>query len=200
MRKVPLSWLIIAIVLLGLIIWQLGSWISLSGQPETLARVNGVEITSDMVAHEISLKRLDPSGMLPALTDEAATNLKAETVEALVTRQLILQAAEADGFELDEAEIEQRVQQILRGYGAQGLPTGARTIDEQAFTQQVQQALARADLKEADLRQWVRAVYTVEAYLDQVVADEVTSYAVRQQQVDRWLKQARQQAVIELYP
>lgn len=190
----------IAIVLFGLIVWLLGSWISLSGQPKTLARVNGVEITSDMVAHEISLKRLNPSGMLPALTDEAAASLKTETVDGLVTRQLILQAAEAEGFRLDEAEIEQRLQQVLRGYGSQGLSTGARTVDEQAFAQQVRQALARADLTEADLRQWVEAVYTVEAYLNQVVAAEATGYAAGQQQVDRWLKQARQRAVIEMYP
>ncbi len=194
--KNRLLWVVIALLWSTVLVG--GVWWYFNTEPNVLAQVNGTEITAAMVEREINLKRLDLTDTLPPLTAAEEAQLRQETVTELVDRQLMLQAAAEADLVLDEAEVARRVDVLLGGYGQQGLPTGTDT-EADAYRQLVEQALSRAGLTEADLTMWVRQIYTVETFVDDIIAPDAATYTERQQAVERWLRQARQQGTVETY-
>lgn len=157
--------------------------------PAVVALVNGEAITRQMVEAEInvgratnllSLEQLEQT--LPPLSAEDRRRAQEEAVLQLVNRHLILQAAARDGYRLDPADVEARVQ-LLFG-----------TFDEA----KLDSALDRAGATRADLVWWVGEIATMEAYTVNVIMAGATPED-RQKVFNDWFNARQVEAVVINY-
>lgn len=150
--------------------------------PQILATVNGEAITREMIETEIKISRLNVVDPMPPLRGDDLFRATQEALNQLVTRHLILQAAAGQGFKLDDAFIEERVDLL---FGSSG---------DQALTD----ALAQAGATRNDLLWWVREIFTVEEFTTQVIMAGATPDQ-RQQVYNDWLNAQRAAADVKTF-
>jgi len=150
--------------------------------PQVVAVVNNEAISDDMVETEIKISRLNLVEPLPPLSGVDLNRAREEAVNQLVSRHLILQVAARQNFFLDDAYVQERVDLLFGTYGDE-------TLD---------QALVRAGASRADLKWWVREIFTAENFTtDVIMADAAPSE--RQQVYNDWLNAQRAAADVVVY-
>ncbi len=150
--------------------------------PRQVATVNGVAITQEMVGRELRVSRLNVAEPLPPLVGEDLVRAREEALNQLITRQIILQAAGRQGFALDDAFVEERVDLLFGTYGDEVLD----------------QALEQTGLTRPDLSWWIGEIFTMEEFTTQVIMADAASED-RQQVYNEWLNTQRGQAQVTTY-
>lgn len=150
--------------------------------PQLAATVNGVAITRAMVEKEITVSRFNVTNPLPPLSGADFSRAADEALNQLITRQLVLQAANRQNFSLDEALIESRVELL---FGA----SNGQVLDN---------ALDQVGVTRADLVWWVREITTVEEFTIEVIMAGAAPED-RQQVYNDWLNAQRAAAQIKTY-
>jgi peroxiredoxin len=167
-----------------LFLWSIGLLPSVThtdNLPPLVATVNGVAITRAMVEKEITISRFNVRDPLPPLSGDDFTRAADEALNQLISRQLVLQAASRQNYNLDEAQVERRVE-LLFGADAEDLDN----------------ALGRVGATRADLVWWVREITTVEEFTIEVIMAGAAPEA-RQQVYNDWLNAQRAAAEINIY-
>lgn len=149
---------------------------------QIMATVNGVAITREIVEKEITVSRFNIASPLPPLSGDDLSRAADESLNQLITRQIVLQAASRQNFVLDEALIESRVELL---FGA----NGDKALDD---------ALRQVGIDRADLTWWVRELTTVEEFTVKVIMAGAAPEA-RQQVYNDWLNAQRAAADIKTY-
>ncbi|NJN98451.1 MAG: redoxin domain-containing protein [Anaerolineales bacterium] len=150
--------------------------------PQIMATVNGVAITREMVAKEITVSRFNVNTPLPPLSGDDLSRAADEALNQLITRQIVLQAASRQNFVLDDTLIEGRVELL---FGA----NGDKALDD---------ALRQVGIARADLSWWVRELTTVEEFTVKVIMAGAAP-ETRQQVYNDWLNAQRAAADIKTY-
>ena len=178
-------------VLLGITVVFWGTYFALSffetsssqaTLSEVVATVNGVAITREMVEAELKVSRLNLVEPLPPLEGDDLRRAAREALNQLTSRQIILQAAAKQQFQLDEAYIQ----------------TQANILFAPPDNETLQQNLAVVQATYADVLWWVGEIITVEEFTAQVIMNEVAP-ADRQQVYNDWLNEQQAQAKIVSY-
>lgn len=150
--------------------------------PRTLAIINGIAVTQEMVDRELKISRLNVSNPLPPLTGDDLARAREEALNQLLSRQLILQAAAQTGFVLEPAYISDRATLL---FGPQ---------DDQALTT----ALVEIKANQDDLLWWVGEIFTVEEFTTKMIMAD-TAPEDRQQVYNEWLNAQQSAAKIEIF-
>lgn len=191
MSKLSPRWKIIWTILVVVAVVGLGTvlaWNRLApNAPESavsqpVAVVNGVAITPDMIDRELKISRLNAAEPLPPLTGQDLERAQEEALNQLITRQIILQQAQRQGFVLDDDFIEKRIDLLFGTYGDEALNN----------------ALNQAGATRADLSWWVREIFTMEEFTTQVIMAGAAPEA-RQQVYNEWLNAQRDQAQVKIF-
>ncbi len=153
-----------------------------TGLPDPVATVNGVAITRDMIDREITVSRLNILEPLPPLTGEDLVRAREEALNQLINRQLVLQAAARQGFKLDEAFIQRRVDLLFGTYGDEALA----------------EALEQAGITSDDVFWWVSELTTVEEFTVQVIMAGA-SPETRQRVYNDWLNEQQAKAEVKTF-
>ena len=151
-------------------------------RPQVAATVNSVAITRAMIDKEITVSRFNVSYPLPPLTGDDLNRAADEALNQLISRQLVLQAANRQNFSLDETLIESRVKLL---FGA----NNEEVLDN---------ALRQAGVTRADLVWWVREITTVEEFTIKVIMAKAAP-AERHQVYNDWLNAQRAAVDIKIY-
>ena len=149
--------------------------------PQTLAIINGIAITQEMVDRELKISRLNVSNPLPPLTGDDLARAREEALNQLLSRQLILQAAAQAGFVLEPAYVSDRAKLL---FGPQ---------DDQALTT----ALAEIEATQDDVLWWIGEIFTVEEFTTKVIMADIAPED-RQQVYNEWFNAQQSAAKIEI--
>lgn len=149
---------------------------------QVITTVNGVAITREMVAKEITVSRFNVNTPLPPLSGDDLNRATDEALNQLITRQIVLQAASRQNFVLDDTLIEGRVELLFEA-------NGDKALDD---------ALRQVGIARADLSWWVRELTTVEEFTVKVIMAGAAPEA-RQQVYNDWLNTQRAAANIKTY-
>lgn len=150
--------------------------------PDPVATVNGVAITRDMIDREMTVSRLNILEPLPPLTGEDLVRAREEALNQLINRQLVLQAAARQGFRLDEAFIQRRVDLLFGTYGDEAL---AKVLEQAGITSD-------------DVFWWVSELTTVEEFTVQVIMAGA-SPETRQRVYNDWLNEQQAKAEVKTF-
>jgi hypothetical protein len=143
-----------------------------SADGQSVARVDGVEITA--ASYEQSAKQISAAYAAQGVdiaSAEISAAIKEQALNTLINRQLLLNVAEKEGHQVNDAEVETEFQTVLTELGGQEGLNAA--LNETGITE----AGLRADLRhDALINKYLRVKLGLEAL---VVSDEevVTAYS-----------------------
>jgi len=81
-----------------------------------IAVVNGVEITQELFSHELRPLLLEISEQENKPTESQLLNIKKNVLEKLIVNELLYQESKKDGVRIDEADVNERVNQLKKQY------------------------------------------------------------------------------------
>lgn len=183
--------LTVLLVMLASLVWLLRSQPPptaspvVESVPDHIAIVNGTAIPRDRLRAEIIASRFNVFNPVPNLSEEDYRRAETEALNQLVTRALVIQAAEQQGFSLEADYINSRVELL---YGS----SGEKGQDE------LQQALTEADITYDDLFWWVEQVFIVEEFVAETVLADIPSEQTYEV-YNAWLNELRAQADVQIF-
>ena len=99
-----IAWIIVGLIAVTFALWGIDYYLKDQSRPY-VAKVNDIEINEGMVARTIQRQRIQMQRMLgdrfdPSVIDESV--LRRNVLESLIQEQLLLQAADAEGFAISD--------------------------------------------------------------------------------------------------
>ena len=124
-----------------------------------VAVVNGVEITQESFNHELRPLLLEISDQENKPTDSQMLNIKKNVLEKMIVNELLYQEARKDGVSVDEAAVNDRLNQLKKQYSK-----------ESDFKKE----LTKLGLSEEDLILQIQKEMTIQKYVYKKFVENMT--------------------------
>lgn len=109
-----IAWVIVGLIIVTFALWGVDSYLKDDSRPY-VAKVNDIEISEAMVGRAMQRQRIQMQRVLgdrfdPSVIDESV--LRENALQALIQKQLLVQAADAEGFAVSDQLLSSRIQSI----------------------------------------------------------------------------------------
>ncbi|MFA5888778.1 MAG: SurA N-terminal domain-containing protein [Candidatus Paceibacterota bacterium] len=144
-----------------------------SGNPESVATVNGVTISKTVYDAQLTsaISSYKTQGIDVTKADELA-KIKTQVLNNLIDNELVSQGIVSSGIKVDDADIEKQIQDIIKQTGG---------------ADKFQVELTKANLTEAQLRDNISKQLTLQKYLEANV--DVSKITVSDTEISEFYKQ-----------
>ncbi len=171
-----IAYLIVALLVIPFALFGLYNYVSDGSGAQTVANVDGVEITRPQLDQAFQRRQADLREMLgerfdPGLFD--GDQLRRETLQQLIDRQLLLNYAQQQGLRVSDADVAQTVrsQSFFQVDGEFSVERYRQVLQQNQLTPERYEANIRQDLAVGFLRRAVESsTYTSDRALDRLLA------------------------------